>query len=103
MDERFLTQKVMRLTTDYILTCGASPGLAFLVHRTSEGEAIFQGEISIVVAGAARGEVGTGRYPVRSPPRSDCCFAAKDYGETFGNRFGIVWGSFWDRFGIVLG
>ncbi len=42
--------------------CGASPGLVFLVHRTSLGEAGAQGEVSIVVGGAARGREGGGTW-----------------------------------------
>ena len=55
----------------------ASPRLVFLVHRESEGEARFQGGISIVVGSAAQEELGTGRYPVRFPPRAERGSATK--------------------------
>ena len=56
-----MTQTVVFLTMDYKQkTRGASPGLVFPVHGKSEGEARFQGGISIVVGSAARGWEGGG-------------------------------------------
>ncbi len=93
-----------------------------------------------MVGSAAQEELGTRRYPVRFPPRAACVFPQQKlkeklslgghlgvglrwFGDRCGvipgsfwgylgilfgsvwivwDRFGIIWGYFWDRFGIIL-
>ena len=59
------------------LTRTARPGPVFPVHRKPLRRRGLRGGISIVVGPAARGRVGTGRYPVRFPPRAECGFRRK--------------------------
>ncbi len=90
------------LVTDENLTCGARTGLAFLVHRKSEGRRA-QGGISAVVGGAARGWKGGGtRFDSRL---AQSVASPQKLREKFslGGRFGMVWRSFWDGLGMVLG
>ncbi len=57
-----------------------------------------------MVGSTAQEEFGTGRYPVRFPPRADCCFSAKAEGKlSLGGHVGIGLGWLWGRFGIILG
>ncbi len=54
--------------------------------------------------GRGKGEVGTGRHPVRFPPCADWRFATKDLAQIcFRDSLGVVLGSLWNHVGEMLG